>query len=270
MGARFYDPYINRWISADTIVPEMGNPQAWNRYSYTYNNPCRYTDPTGHICIPCILVPVAVVAIAAWGAGECEAPTVNPNSGTYSTSLLKGVFASALAAEEISQDRAQALGLLTEGAVGVVGALAEPTPFGEVALIAAGLGFEGLSAAIGSDRKVDAVQMLLAHAYTNAQYEKAEGGVLMSFHLFSEATGGDLSEPVTSGYFGITLQDAKGNVLVNVNSFNAALVDQYGEDLKINALIFEKILAWAEENRQWLFGWQDDYYTRHAHQNAGD
>jgi len=23
------------------------NPQSWNRYSYTWNNPLRYTDPTG-------------------------------------------------------------------------------------------------------------------------------------------------------------------------------------------------------------------------------
>ena len=31
----------------DTIVPQPGNPQALNRYSYVLNNPLRYTDPTG-------------------------------------------------------------------------------------------------------------------------------------------------------------------------------------------------------------------------------
>ena len=30
-------------------MPEPGNPQALNRYSYVYNNPVRYTDPTGHV-----------------------------------------------------------------------------------------------------------------------------------------------------------------------------------------------------------------------------
>ncbi len=46
--ARRYDPYINRWIQPDTIVPDPANPQSLNRYSYVYNNPLRYVDPTGH------------------------------------------------------------------------------------------------------------------------------------------------------------------------------------------------------------------------------
>jgi hypothetical protein len=41
-------PYINRFLSADTIVPGYANPQNLNRYSYVANNPLRYTDPTGH------------------------------------------------------------------------------------------------------------------------------------------------------------------------------------------------------------------------------
>jgi len=33
-------------------VPEPGNPQALNRYAYVYNNPLRYTDPSGHAVAP--------------------------------------------------------------------------------------------------------------------------------------------------------------------------------------------------------------------------
>jgi RHS repeat-associated protein len=47
-GARYYDATIGRFISADTIVPNPANPQSLNRYSYCYNNPLRYVDPTGH------------------------------------------------------------------------------------------------------------------------------------------------------------------------------------------------------------------------------
>ena len=40
-------PLLGRFTQPDTIVPEPGNPQALNRYSYVLNNPARYTDPTG-------------------------------------------------------------------------------------------------------------------------------------------------------------------------------------------------------------------------------
>ena len=46
-NARYYDPTIGRFISADTIVQNPSNPQNSNRYSYVFNNPLRYTDPTG-------------------------------------------------------------------------------------------------------------------------------------------------------------------------------------------------------------------------------
>ena len=47
-GARWYDPTLGRFIQPDTIVPERGDPQGLNRYSYVNNNPVKYTDPSGH------------------------------------------------------------------------------------------------------------------------------------------------------------------------------------------------------------------------------
>jgi RHS repeat-associated protein len=69
--ARYYDPVLARFVSADTIVPGAGsltlaphdavaasawaaggggpaNAQDLNRYSYGLNNPVKNTDPTGH------------------------------------------------------------------------------------------------------------------------------------------------------------------------------------------------------------------------------
>jgi len=47
-GARYYDPDIGRFITADTIVPTGGmNSQGLNRYMYVAGNPVKYTDPTG-------------------------------------------------------------------------------------------------------------------------------------------------------------------------------------------------------------------------------
>jgi RHS repeat-associated protein len=48
MNARIYDPYLGRFLSADPVLPDAGDMQAFNRYSYVTNNPLKYTDPTGH------------------------------------------------------------------------------------------------------------------------------------------------------------------------------------------------------------------------------
>ena len=47
-GARYYDPQLGRFASPDTIIPQQQGSQAWDRYSYTNNNPVKYTDPSGH------------------------------------------------------------------------------------------------------------------------------------------------------------------------------------------------------------------------------
>ncbi len=47
-NARYYDPWLGRFIQADGLVPNPGDPQSLNRYAYALNNPLRYTDPTGH------------------------------------------------------------------------------------------------------------------------------------------------------------------------------------------------------------------------------
>ena len=41
-GARYYDPGLGRFIQPDTILDGL------NRFTYCYNNPIKYTDPTGH------------------------------------------------------------------------------------------------------------------------------------------------------------------------------------------------------------------------------
>lgn len=53
MNARLYDPVIGRFVSADTVIQDLYNPQSLNRYSYVLNNPFRYIDPTGHALVGC-------------------------------------------------------------------------------------------------------------------------------------------------------------------------------------------------------------------------
>ena len=72
-NARFYSPLLGRFVSADTLVPEPGNPQALNRYSYSLSNPLKYTDPSGH-SVDC-----------AFGEPNCAAGKIVPYSARRPT-----------------------------------------------------------------------------------------------------------------------------------------------------------------------------------------
>jgi len=48
MNARYYHPQLGRFVSPDTIIPEPSDPQSYNRYSYGFNNPVKYSDQSGH------------------------------------------------------------------------------------------------------------------------------------------------------------------------------------------------------------------------------
>jgi len=47
--ARYYSSTQGRFSSVDPLMASggVGDPQSWNRYSYAFNNPLRFTDPTG-------------------------------------------------------------------------------------------------------------------------------------------------------------------------------------------------------------------------------
>ncbi|PLW98927.1 MAG: hypothetical protein C0591_03525, partial [Marinilabiliales bacterium] len=47
MNGRVYDPWLGRFLSPDPIVQAPNYSQSYNRYSYVFNNPLKYTDPTG-------------------------------------------------------------------------------------------------------------------------------------------------------------------------------------------------------------------------------
>lgn len=51
MGGRIYDPELGRFMQADPIIQDVRDAQSINRYSYVYNNPLSYTDPTGYECV---------------------------------------------------------------------------------------------------------------------------------------------------------------------------------------------------------------------------
>ncbi|MFB9080243.1 RHS repeat-associated core domain-containing protein [Flavobacterium procerum] len=47
MNGRLYDPKLHRFLQPDNFVQDPLNTQSYNRYSYCWNNPLKYTDYNG-------------------------------------------------------------------------------------------------------------------------------------------------------------------------------------------------------------------------------
>lgn len=59
MNARLYDSGLGRFLNPDPYVQDASFSQNFNRYSYCYNNPLKYTDPSGEW----ILIDDAIAAL---------------------------------------------------------------------------------------------------------------------------------------------------------------------------------------------------------------
>ncbi len=67
LRARYHDPSLGRFISADSVQPNAPGSQGWNLYSYVANNPTTWVDPSGHVAVAA--VPAGqLVLYAATGA----------------------------------------------------------------------------------------------------------------------------------------------------------------------------------------------------------
>jgi RHS repeat-associated protein len=51
-NARYYDLSVGQFTQPDSLVADPLNPAAWNRFSYVYNAPTNYVDPSGHLGLP--------------------------------------------------------------------------------------------------------------------------------------------------------------------------------------------------------------------------
>jgi RHS repeat-associated protein len=136
-GARWYDSSLGRFIQADTIVPQPGNPQALNRYAYVLNNPLRFNDPSGHWAnIPSVNGSIGSTGLASGGTlGMVAHPAAQ--SLTVGTSLgQKDVIMRAAPPDVLRPDDGVLLLYANPGAlrprtevVGYAAGLPDNTPF---------------------------------------------------------------------------------------------------------------------------------------------
>ena len=88
MNGRMYDPVIARFLSPDPFLPVPGDLQNYNRYSYCWNNPLKYSDPSGELAW---VVPViAGTIIGSYMGGAITSNEWNPISKQYWQNGWKG------------------------------------------------------------------------------------------------------------------------------------------------------------------------------------
>ena len=90
MNGRLYDPVVGRMLSPDNYVQAAGYSQNYNRYSYAFNNPLRYTDLNGDVVF------VAVPFIAGAIINATVAGIYGYKSGHRGANLAFDIFYGAI------------------------------------------------------------------------------------------------------------------------------------------------------------------------------
>lgn len=99
--SRYYHAIFGRFVSPDSIVPNLKIPQDLNRYAYARNNPMLYTDPSGHcpICIGIgIGILVGVISSGIQSDWDLEATLIGGAIGGASAGVGAGVASSVYSA----------------------------------------------------------------------------------------------------------------------------------------------------------------------------
>ncbi|MBQ2710939.1 MAG: hypothetical protein IJF66_03235 [Clostridia bacterium] len=98
--SRYYDPATGRFINADSL--EYLDPETiggLNLYSYCYDNPVMYADPSGHAAIS-FLVSLIIGGLVYWGLSELFGEHFATGTGlaiTGGSAVVSGIMAMTLA-----------------------------------------------------------------------------------------------------------------------------------------------------------------------------
>lgn len=96
MNGRIYDPLVGMMMSPDNYVQDNTRAVNYNRYAYAFNNPLKYTDPSGEIVFTAMallipggqaFLPIAIQTDIGWITGGINSKA---NGGTFMEGALMG------------------------------------------------------------------------------------------------------------------------------------------------------------------------------------
>jgi RHS repeat-associated protein len=226
MNGRVYDPYLGRFTSADTVIQNLAVTASINPFSYAWNDPLRYTDPSGHSLLDVIgaiigivvaiffpqimaflgfhvsLTGVALAMVSGFVGGFVGALIA---TGSLSAALMSGV-----------------LGAMTAGLFYGVGSLADgfswTTGTRVLAHAAVGCAQGELS---GGNCGKGAAAAALGEAATRSGFIQDSGGKWGSFKAAAEAGAvGGVASAITGGKFVEGFSTAAAGYLFNDAAHN--------------------------------------------------
>ncbi len=87
-NARMYEPLTGKFLAPDPYVQAPDYSQSFNRYTYCWNNPVKYSDPSGEIIFTAaallipgaqFLLPIAIATDIGWMTGGLRAEMQDKN-----------------------------------------------------------------------------------------------------------------------------------------------------------------------------------------------
>ena len=88
-NARIYDPYLGRFLSPDPVLQDPSDLQSYNRYTYVFNNPLKYVDPSGNTAT-FTSTTINVIGVQFGAASSNAIPSVSVSVSQQITQFFSG------------------------------------------------------------------------------------------------------------------------------------------------------------------------------------
>ena len=114
MNGRVYDPQIGRFLSPDLYIQAPTNTQSYNRYTYVFNNPLSFVDPTGYRTINTFNSNISDECLDMGGSGQYGGDPV----GGCADVAAQAIGDADQQSKELSEQRAETTEQQKEGQTG--------------------------------------------------------------------------------------------------------------------------------------------------------
>ncbi|SOU86467.1 membrane hypothetical protein [Tenacibaculum dicentrarchi] len=94
MNGRMYDAKLGRFLSPDNYIQEPFSTQSFNRYGYVWNNPLKFTDPSGEFLFTAIIIGAAIGAYL--GGVQANGGNFNPTKWSWNITTAGAMFGGAI------------------------------------------------------------------------------------------------------------------------------------------------------------------------------